>query len=152
MAPPTWSAASLALASPNKYDYLLTEVISRKIQWSCFLRREKEQPERKPRFSPRALRKNREVLSQYCGSLAQLVEQRPEEPCVPSSSLGGATKVIAPSTDGAITLAGLCPGLELEVRTAKSRTEACFEHGCSLLCREATGPGRSHQRKYLRQC
>ena len=27
-----------------------------------------------------------------CGSLAQLVEQRPEEPCVPSSSLGGATK------------------------------------------------------------
>jgi hypothetical protein len=26
------------------------------------------------------------------GSLAQLVEQRPEEPCVPSSSLGGATK------------------------------------------------------------
>ena len=25
------------------------------------------------------------------GSLAQLVEQRPEEPCVPSSSLGGAT-------------------------------------------------------------
>ena len=29
---------------------------------------------------------------QVCGSLAQLVEQRPEEPCVPSSSLGGATK------------------------------------------------------------
>jgi hypothetical protein len=29
-----------------------------------------------------------------CGSLAQLVEQRPEEPCVPSSSLGGATKII----------------------------------------------------------
>ena len=28
-----------------------------------------------------------------CGSLAQLVEQRPEEPCVPSSSLGGATKM-----------------------------------------------------------
>lgn len=28
-----------------------------------------------------------------CGSLAQLVEQRPEEPCVPSSSLGGATKL-----------------------------------------------------------
>jgi hypothetical protein len=27
------------------------------------------------------------------GSLAQLVEQRPEEPCVPSSSLGGATKI-----------------------------------------------------------
>ena len=26
------------------------------------------------------------------GSLAQLVEQRPEEPCVPSSSLGGATR------------------------------------------------------------
>ena len=26
------------------------------------------------------------------GSLAQLVEQRLEEPCVPSSSLGGATK------------------------------------------------------------
>ena len=25
------------------------------------------------------------------GSLAQLVEQGPEEPCVPSSSLGGAT-------------------------------------------------------------
>ena len=30
--------------------------------------------------------------SAKCGSLAQLVEQRPEEPCVPSSSLGGATK------------------------------------------------------------
>jgi hypothetical protein len=29
-----------------------------------------------------------------CGSLAQLVEQRPEEPCVPSSSLGGATKLL----------------------------------------------------------
>ena len=28
---------------------------------------------------------------QLRGSLAQLVEQRPEEPCVPSSSLGGAT-------------------------------------------------------------
>jgi hypothetical protein len=28
------------------------------------------------------------------GSLAQLVEQRLEEPCVPSSSLGGATKII----------------------------------------------------------
>jgi hypothetical protein len=27
------------------------------------------------------------------GSLAQLVEQRPEEPCVPSSSLGGATNI-----------------------------------------------------------
>lgn len=27
------------------------------------------------------------------GALAQLVEQRPEEPCVPSSSLGGATKI-----------------------------------------------------------
>ena len=27
------------------------------------------------------------------GSLAQLVEQRPEEPRVPSSSLGGATKI-----------------------------------------------------------
>ena len=32
-----------------------------------------------------------------CGSLAQLVEQRPEEPCVPSSSLGGATKIISRS-------------------------------------------------------
>ena len=32
-----------------------------------------------------------------CGSLAQLVEQRPEEPRVPSSSLGGATKVKPPS-------------------------------------------------------
>jgi hypothetical protein len=33
-----------------------------------------------------------ESLSAHqCGSLAQLVEQRPEEPCVPSSSLGGAT-------------------------------------------------------------
>ena len=29
-----------------------------------------------------------------CGSLAQLVEQRLEEPCVPSSSLGGATKFV----------------------------------------------------------
>lgn len=28
------------------------------------------------------------------GDLAQLVEQRPEEPCVPSSSLGVATKII----------------------------------------------------------
>ena len=32
----------------------------------------------------------------YCGALAQLVEQRPEEPCVPSSSLGGATKENTP--------------------------------------------------------
>ena len=31
------------------------------------------------------------LIDQY-GSLAQLVEQGPEEPCVPSSSLGGATK------------------------------------------------------------
>ena len=31
-------------------------------------------------------------LYSKCGALAQLVEQRPEEPCVPSSSLGGATK------------------------------------------------------------
>ena len=35
------------------------------------------------------------LLIQYRGSLAQLVEQRPEEPCVPSSSLGGATKLIS---------------------------------------------------------
>ena len=39
------------------------------------------------------------------GSLAQLVEQRPEEPCVPSSSLGGATKIISSSKDGVIILA-----------------------------------------------
>ena len=31
------------------------------------------------------------------GSLAQLVEQRPEEPCVPSSSLGGATNTTTAS-------------------------------------------------------
>ena len=30
-------------------------------------------------------------ISGVIGALAQLVEQRPEEPCVPSSSLGGAT-------------------------------------------------------------
>ena len=35
-----------------------------------------------------------ESLSAHqCGSLAQLVEQRLEEPCVPSSSLGGATSL-----------------------------------------------------------
>lgn len=34
------------------------------------------------------------------GSLAQLVEQRPEEPCVPSSSLGGATKESTPLSWG----------------------------------------------------
>ena|GEM_PF-3795946 len=33
------------------------------------------------------------------GSLAQLVEQRPEEPCVPSSSLGGATNKIPDPRD-----------------------------------------------------
>jgi hypothetical protein len=32
------------------------------------------------------------VRAPLYGSLAQLVEQRPEEPRVPSSSLGGATK------------------------------------------------------------
>ena len=32
-------------------------------------------------------------IASVAGSLAQLVEQRPEEPCVPSSSLGGATKI-----------------------------------------------------------
>ena len=38
---------------------------------------------------------------QQFGSLAQLVEQRPEEPCVPSSSLGGATKeYTSPETVG----------------------------------------------------
>ena len=42
---------------------------------------------------------------QLDGSLAQLVEQRPEEPRVPSSSLGGATKEIASSFDGAFSLA-----------------------------------------------
>ena len=31
-------------------------------------------------------------IDYHYGSLAQLVEQRLEEPCVPSSSLGGATK------------------------------------------------------------
>gem|GEM_PF-3164790 len=31
------------------------------------------------------------IIKPFYGSLAQLVEQRPEEPCVPSSSLGGAT-------------------------------------------------------------
>ena len=36
-----------------------------------------------------------EVCEVACGSLAQLVEQRPEEPCVPSSSLGGATSSFA---------------------------------------------------------
>jgi hypothetical protein len=40
------------------------------------------------------------------GSLAQLVEQRPEEPRVPSSSLGGATKETAslPPVHGAFSL------------------------------------------------
>ena len=38
-----------------------------------------------------------EILILPCGSLAQLVEQRPEEPRVPSSSLGGATKQIVQS-------------------------------------------------------
>ena len=31
-------------------------------------------------------------ISSNCGSLAQLVEQRPEEPCVTGSSPVGATK------------------------------------------------------------
>lgn len=43
------------------------------------------------------------TTNQY-GSLAQLVEQRPEEPRVPSSSLGGATKEITSSKDGVISL------------------------------------------------
>ncbi len=43
-------------------------------------------------------------MSNLPGSLAQLVEQRPEEPCVPSSSLGGATKEITPLHCGVISL------------------------------------------------
>ena len=43
-------------------------------------------------FSRKILRLN-ESYVHLRGSLAQLVEQRPEEPCVPSSSLGGATKI-----------------------------------------------------------
>ena len=50
-------------------------------------------------------------VNQY-GSLAQLVEQRLEEPCVPSSSLGGATKIISSSQDGGIILV-IIPRLEL---------------------------------------
>ena len=41
-----------------------------------------------------------------CGSLAQLVEQRPEEPCVPSSSLGGATKENTPSKSWGVFFGG----------------------------------------------
>lgn len=44
------------------------------------------------------------------GSLAQLVEQRPEEPCVPGSSPGGATKIITSSSDGAIILGKFLAG------------------------------------------
>ncbi len=38
------------------------------------------------------------------GDLAQLVEQRPEEPCVPSSSLGVATKLIFTESFGKIVV------------------------------------------------
>jgi hypothetical protein len=44
------------------------------------------------------------VIHHQYGSLAQLVEQRPEEPRVPSSSLGGATKEITSSQDEVISL------------------------------------------------
>ena len=39
------------------------------------------------------------------GALAQLVEQRPEEPCVPSSSLGGATSKSTSAKVGVFLLA-----------------------------------------------
>ena len=58
-----------------------------------------------------------------CGSLAQLVEQRLEEPCVPSSSLGGATKENTPALVGVFSLAGLCPGRELGFGVAASSVE-----------------------------
>ena len=59
-----------------------------------------------------------------CGSLAQLVEQRPEEPCVPSSSLGGATKINASAAKlGHLFWPEFTQGLELEVRAKHERSE-----------------------------
>jgi hypothetical protein len=55
------------------------------------------------------------ILVEYSyqhGSLAQLVEQRLEEPCVPSSSLGGATKLNAPP----------CVGYLIWLAIARART------------------------------
>ena len=70
------------------------------------------------------------------GSLAQLVEQRPEEPCVPSSSLGGATirhrSTFRSSYDGSMCLIS---DVELDCCEAassvkrKSVAGACSEKG-----------------------
>ncbi len=50
------------------------------------------------------------------GTLAQLVEQRPEEPCVPSSSLGGATKLeLERSVTGPFFICSLLPVLSASV-------------------------------------
>ena len=58
------------------------------------------------------------------GSLAQLVEQRPEEPCVPSSSLGGATKVKPPKKFGGFTLVSIFPDPNRKaVQLSEQRTE-----------------------------
>ncbi len=64
-----------------------------------------------------------DIIIIWCGSLAQLVEQRPEEPCVPSSSLGGATKEKVSCNDmGLFLWPEFTRGLELEVRYS-SKTE-----------------------------
>lgn len=52
-----------------------------------------------------------------CGSLAQLVEQRPEEPCVPSSSLGGATNFVQ----------------HVKIRDGKSRIFIVLNYPCKIV-------------------
>ena len=55
-----------------------------------------------------------------CGSLAQLVEQRLEEPCVPSSSLGGATILHRSIYYGIMEDVECCFRRELDYRVAVS--------------------------------
>ncbi len=57
------------------------------------------------------------------GSLAQLVEQRPEEPCVPSSSLGGATKKNTPALLGVFFLSSPLSH-ELDARAKRTTSSA----------------------------
>ncbi len=65
------------------------------------------------------------------GSLAQLVEQRPEEPRVPSSSLGGATKEKVQPEKVGLFLWPPSPELDSRIAAqfgvAKALAEACFE-------------------------
>lgn len=57
----------------------------------------------------------------YRGALAQLVEQRTENPCVPSSILGGATE--GPSKNGPFYFLFLISAIRFLKATVSSRTD-----------------------------